>query len=168
MIDCVVLFIVSFTVPCLFLFVVLSLSPSQMRQNAAGQVRPSLPNGPSSDPSLPSNVPGHPHPMLSRTPSSSSSSSCSVPAGPTANGPFPSSPAPLGVGGGTDGTSAANNHAAGAGPGSNGNVPYLQPHALPHNRTTPTSTADEAWEHQRVNATQVRPGCQAGVAFSSL
>ncbi|XP_012693022.1 LOW QUALITY PROTEIN: lysine-specific demethylase 6A [Clupea harengus] len=135
-------------------FALMQQHQQQMRQNAAGPLRPSLPNGPSSDPSLPANTPGHPHPILSRTPSSSSSSSCSVPAGPTVNGPFPSSPASLGGGGGAHGTSAASNHAAGAGPGSNGNVPYLQPHALPHNRTTPTSTADEAWKHQRVNATQ--------------
>ncbi|XP_063070079.1 lysine-specific demethylase 6A isoform X3 [Engraulis encrasicolus] len=139
-------------------FTLMQQHQQQMRQNAAGQMRPSLPNGPLSDPSL---TAGHPHPILSRTPSSSSSSS-SVPAGHLANGPFPSS-------GGADGvSSAASNHAAGAGagpgPGSNGNVPYLQPHALPHNRTTPTSTADEAWKHQRVNATQglhKGPGCHS-------
>ncbi|KAJ8334047.1 hypothetical protein SKAU_G00413660 [Synaphobranchus kaupii] len=83
---------------------------------------------------------------------------------PMANGPFLASPAPCstaGMLGNTDTVSVGNNHTTGT--GSNGNVPYLQLNALPHNCTTPTrgsnSSAEEPWKNQHVNSTQ---GLQKG------
>uniref|UniRef100_A0AAY4CPD5 [histone H3]-trimethyl-L-lysine(27) demethylase n=1 Tax=Denticeps clupeoides TaxID=299321 RepID=A0AAY4CPD5_9TELE len=109
----------------------------QMRQNASGQVRPSLPNGPLAGPSLPS----HPHEPSSRPSTSNPRPPCPslLP-----NGPFPGSPA----------LSVSNNHAAGA--GTNGDVPYLHPNALPHNCTT---SPEDSWKSQHLNATQ---GLQKG------
>ncbi|KAJ8282520.1 hypothetical protein COCON_G00050390 [Conger conger] len=128
-----------------------ALMQQQMRQNAAGLVRPSIPNGPTLSSSLPNNPPPpaqqpHPHPPQPvRLP--------------CANGPFPLGPAPCsaaGKPGGADTISVGNNHTTGM--GSNGNVPYLQRNALPHNCTTPTSSgsAGELWKTQHVNSSQVR------------
>ncbi|XP_061090568.1 lysine-specific demethylase 6A-like isoform X4 [Conger conger] len=126
-----------------------ALMQQQMRQNAAGLVRPSIPNGPTLSSSLPNNPPPpaqqpHPHPPQPvRLP--------------CANGPFPLGPAPCsaaGKPGGADTISVGNNHTTGM--GSNGNVPYLQRNALPHNCTTPTSSgsAGELWKTQHVNSSQ--------------
>ncbi|TRY94020.1 hypothetical protein DNTS_029589 [Danionella cerebrum] len=131
----------------------------QMRLNAMGQIRPNVPNGPITDPSLPMNSnstpsPHHPHIALSRTPSTLTR--CA--AQPISNGPVPSSPTPCstaGTLGNTDAASVGNNHLPGS--GSNGNVPYSRQNALPQNCTTPTSsssTEDEQWKSQQINSTQ--------------
>uniref|UniRef100_A0A8C9U0C1 [histone H3]-trimethyl-L-lysine(27) demethylase n=1 Tax=Scleropages formosus TaxID=113540 RepID=A0A8C9U0C1_SCLFO len=125
----------------------------QMREKSSGQVRATVPNGPSADPSLPP----HPHAVLSRMPSGSQPAGrplCSGQA--TTNGPLPagSTPAPAHL----DTVPVGNNHAAGA--GSNGNVPYLQQNALPHNCTSPSSSSsccsstEEQWKTQHTNSSQ--------------
>ncbi|XP_030636977.1 lysine-specific demethylase 6A [Chanos chanos] len=106
----------------------------QMRQNASGQVRPTLPNGPSANPSLPA------HPA-------SRNAAVRLPcnAQMLANGPFPASPGPGPI---PNLPSVGNNHAPG--PGTNGDVPYLHPNALPQNCTSP----GDACKSQHLNATQ--------------
>uniref|UniRef100_A0A8B9K2W4 [histone H3]-trimethyl-L-lysine(27) demethylase n=1 Tax=Astyanax mexicanus TaxID=7994 RepID=A0A8B9K2W4_ASTMX len=132
--------------------------------NAAVEVRPTLSNGPSADPSLPDSnslsSPQHPHVSLSHTsPTSqpSASSPCSLQ--PMANGPVAASPSPCSTAGAlghTERHSVGNNHIPGQ--GSNGNVPYLQLNALPHTCSTPTSSGssvnDQPWKSQHTNFTQ--------------
>lgn len=109
-----------------------------MKQQAAagGQPRPGLPNGPSADPF------NHHH------------------AGPS-NGSCSSSPSEAKMENRTDHTQGP-----GGGDASNGNVPYLQPNSLPHNRTAAgqpstnstwsPSPAEETWKSQQLNTnTQV-------------
>uniref|UniRef100_A0A8B9RBG8 [histone H3]-trimethyl-L-lysine(27) demethylase n=1 Tax=Astyanax mexicanus TaxID=7994 RepID=A0A8B9RBG8_ASTMX len=144
------------------------VSPSRtcllIRLNAAVEVRPTLSNGPSADPSLPDSnslsSPQHPHVSLSHTsPTSqpSASSPCSLQ--PMANGPVAASPSPCSTAGAlghTERHSVGNNHIPGQ--GSNGNVPYLQLNALPHTCSTPTSSGssvnDQPWKSQHTNFTQ--------------
>ncbi|KAK1798091.1 hypothetical protein P4O66_000586 [Electrophorus voltai] len=117
----------------------MQLHQQQMRQSACAQVRPSLPNGPTPTPSL------QPLPQ-----GGAARGLCT--AQPLPNGPFPAnpgsgaraSPHPLSVG---------NNHTRGT--GTNGDVPYLNPNALPHNCTSP----GDAWSSQHLNSTQ---GLQKG------
>ncbi|KAG5852746.1 hypothetical protein ANANG_G00065840 [Anguilla anguilla] len=134
----------------------------QMRQNAAGLVRPTIPNGPTPSSTLPTNpLPPAQHP---HTPPQPVRPPCT--GQPMANGPFPASSAPCstaGKPGNADTISVGNNHTTGM--GSNGNVPYLQLNALPHNCTTPTSSsgsAEELWKNQHANSTQ---GLHKGPAF---
>ncbi|KAJ8247024.1 hypothetical protein GJAV_G00257900 [Gymnothorax javanicus] len=125
----------------------------QMRPNAAALPRPSLPNGPTLSSALPANPPHpaqppHAPPQPVRPPCTGQ---------PMANGPFLLGSSPCSAAGkpGTaDAISVGNNHTTGM--GSNGNVPYLQRNALPHNCTTPTSSssAEELWKNQHVNSTQ--------------
>ncbi|KAI1899634.1 hypothetical protein AGOR_G00063800 [Albula goreensis] len=146
-------------------FTLMQQHQQQMRQNVAGQVRSVVPNGPTANSSLPTNALStqHANVALSRTPSAPPSTAgppCT--SQPIANGPFPASPAPCstaGMLGNTDTISVGNNHTTGM--GSNGNVPYLQLNALPHNCTTPTSSSstEEPWKNQHVNSTQ---GLQKG------
>ncbi|KAK6292508.1 hypothetical protein J4Q44_G00370920 [Coregonus suidteri] len=152
----------------------------QVRQQAAGQLRPTLPNGPSLSPnSLPS-----PHPLSRTSPVSQTTARPPCTAQPMANIPLSSSP--LGRRGNPEAGTVGNNRTPGlpgagtlpgglmGGGGSNGNVPYLQQNCLPHNCTatstsnlsTPTSNntshssnntsnAEEAWKsQQRTNSTQ--------------
>ncbi|XP_068612371.1 lysine-specific demethylase 6A-like [Brachionichthys hirsutus] len=130
----------------------------QMRQNASGgQVRPSLPNGPTSN-SLPSPNPGlqpaRPHPGLHRP---------LCPPQPLANGP---------VGPGTHGHSdplpvGSNNQPGPADTGPNGDVPYLQPAGsgdaalLPHTCTSPQTQDGVSRQAQHLHASQ---GLQKGAA----
>ncbi|XP_061081462.1 lysine-specific demethylase 6A isoform X2 [Conger conger] len=127
----------------------------QMRHPAAGQGRPTVPNGPTANSSPPSAP--NPNTPLSRTLSAPPLSARQ----PMANGPFPASPAPCstaGMLGNADTISVGNNHRAGA--GSNGNVPYLQLNTLPHNCTTPGRGSGEGpWTTQHVTSTQ---GLQKG------
>ncbi|XP_049340515.1 lysine-specific demethylase 6A isoform X3 [Astyanax mexicanus] len=143
---------------------VLMQQHQQIRLNAAVEVRPTLSNGPSADPSLPDSnslsSPQHPHVSLSHTsPTSqpSASSPCSLQ--PMANGPVAASPSPCSTAGAlghTERHSVGNNHIPGQ--GSNGNVPYLQQNALPHTCSTPTSSGssvnDQPWKSQHTNFTQ--------------
>uniref|UniRef100_A0A8C7V8B2 [histone H3]-trimethyl-L-lysine(27) demethylase n=1 Tax=Oncorhynchus mykiss TaxID=8022 RepID=A0A8C7V8B2_ONCMY len=127
----------------------------QVRQQAAGQLRPTLPNGPSLSPnSLPS-----PHPLSRTSPVSQTTARPPCTAQPMANTPLSSSP--LGQLGNPEGGTVGNNRTPGlpgagtlpGGGGSNGNVPYLQQNCLPHNCNA-TSTK-EAWKsQQRTNSTQ--------------
>uniref|UniRef100_W5M1F1 [histone H3]-trimethyl-L-lysine(27) demethylase n=1 Tax=Lepisosteus oculatus TaxID=7918 RepID=W5M1F1_LEPOC len=145
-------------------FALMQQHQQQMRQNAAGQVRPTaVPNGPTVDSSLPTNQASgaQPHVALSRAPNVLQPAVRPISSGqPMANGPFPAGSVPCstaGMLGNTDTISVGNNHLTGV--GSNGNVPYLQQHALslPHNCTNPTSSssnAAEPWKNQHVNATQ--------------
>uniref|UniRef100_A0A4W5KYB8 [histone H3]-trimethyl-L-lysine(27) demethylase n=1 Tax=Hucho hucho TaxID=62062 RepID=A0A4W5KYB8_9TELE len=142
-----------------------SLMQQHQHQQAAGQLRPTLPNGPSLSPnSLPS-----PHPLSRTSPVSQTTAHPPCTAQPMANTPLSSSP--LGQLGNPEGGTVGNNRAPGG--GSNGNVPYLQQNCLPHNcnatsnPSTPTSNntshssnsssnAEEAWKsQQRTNSTQV-------------
>uniref|UniRef100_A0A8C7TJ71 [histone H3]-trimethyl-L-lysine(27) demethylase n=1 Tax=Oncorhynchus mykiss TaxID=8022 RepID=A0A8C7TJ71_ONCMY len=130
----------------------------QMRQNASGQLRPSLPNGPSATNSLP---PPHSSLPLSRphlAPQGSLRPPC--PPQPLANGP---------LAGGTphghsDTLSVGNNNndddpVAATGP--NGDVPYLQPGALLPHTCTSTQSQDTARRALHLNSTQ---GLQKGSA----
>ncbi|XP_047198464.1 lysine-specific demethylase 6A isoform X2 [Hippoglossus stenolepis] len=131
-------------------FTLMQQHQQQARQQAAagGQPRPSLPNGPSADPS-------HHHADLPRA---SPLNHTAPPA--TANGSCSSSPSvgPLGH--------LDRNHTLGLGGGgaSNGNVPYPQQNSLPHNctaashpstssTTSSPSHADETWRSQQRNTT---------------
>uniref|UniRef100_A0A673X6S7 [histone H3]-trimethyl-L-lysine(27) demethylase n=1 Tax=Salmo trutta TaxID=8032 RepID=A0A673X6S7_SALTR len=131
----------------------------QMRQNASGQLRPSLPNGPSATNSLPpphsSLPPSRPH----LAPQGSLRPPC--PPRPLANGP---------LAGGTphghsDTLSVGNNNnddddpVAATGP--NGDVPYLQPGALLPHTCTSTQSQDTARRALHLNSTQ---GLQKGSA----
>uniref|UniRef100_A0A8C7DW24 [histone H3]-trimethyl-L-lysine(27) demethylase n=1 Tax=Oncorhynchus kisutch TaxID=8019 RepID=A0A8C7DW24_ONCKI len=128
-----------------------------MRQNASGQLRPSLPNGPSATNSLP---PPHSSLPLSRphlAPQGSLRPPC--PPRPLANGP---------LAGGTphghsDTLSVGNNNnddpVAATGP--NGDVPYLQPGALLPHTCTSTQSQDTARRALHLNSTQ---GLQKGSA----
>uniref|UniRef100_A0A8C7TNV9 [histone H3]-trimethyl-L-lysine(27) demethylase n=1 Tax=Oncorhynchus mykiss TaxID=8022 RepID=A0A8C7TNV9_ONCMY len=131
---------------------------SDMRQNASGQLRPSLPNGPSATNSLP---PPHSSLPLSRphlAPQGSLRPPC--PPQPLANGP---------LAGGTphghsDTLSVGNNNndddpVAATGP--NGDVPYLQPGALLPHTCTSTQSQDTARRALHLNSTQ---GLQKGSA----
>uniref|UniRef100_A0A4W5KBY9 [histone H3]-trimethyl-L-lysine(27) demethylase n=1 Tax=Hucho hucho TaxID=62062 RepID=A0A4W5KBY9_9TELE len=111
----------------------------QVRQQAAGQLRPTLPNGPSLSPnSLPS-----PHPLSRTSPVSQTTAHPPCTAQPMANTPLSSRTLPGGLTGGG---------------GSNGNVPYLQQNCLPHNcnaTSNPSTPTKEAWKsQQRTNSTQ--------------
>ncbi|XP_051752423.1 lysine (K)-specific demethylase 6A, like isoform X2 [Ctenopharyngodon idella] len=117
------------------------LHQQQMRQNSSGPIRPTLPNGPSGDSSLPA------HPV-SRGPAVRPS--CI--AQPLANGPLPPSPGP-GSRTGPQPPTVGNNHTPGT--RANGDVPYLHPNALPHNCTSP----GDAWKSQHLNSAQ---GLQKG------
>ncbi|KAL6455833.1 hypothetical protein MHYP_G00356840 [Metynnis hypsauchen] len=119
----------------------MQLHQQQMRQNASGQVRPTLPNGPTAGPSLPVQI--HSRGPAVRPP-------CT--AQPLANGPFSASPS-SGPRTGPHPPSVGNNHMPGT--GTNGDVPYLHPNALPHNCTSPSDT----WKSQHLNSTQ---GLQKG------
>ncbi|XP_072539931.1 lysine (K)-specific demethylase 6A, like isoform X2 [Salminus brasiliensis] len=119
----------------------MQLHQQQMRQSASGQVRSTLPNGPTAGPSLPLQPP-------SRSPAVRAL--CT--AQPLANGPFPASPS-SGPRTGSHPPSVGNNHTPGT--GTNGDVPYLHPNALPHNCTSP----GDAWKSQHLNSTQ---GLQKG------
>ncbi|XP_036400518.1 lysine-specific demethylase 6A-like isoform X2 [Megalops cyprinoides] len=145
-------------------FTLMQQHQQQMRQNAAGQMRPSAPNGPSADSTLPTNSAQHPHVALSRTPSAPQPPTQSPCTGqPIANGPFPGSSAPCstaGMLGTTDTISVGNNHTTGM--GSNGNVPYLQQNALPHNCTTPTSSSSSTEEPRKTQHITSTQGLQKG------
>ncbi|XP_036426422.1 lysine (K)-specific demethylase 6A, like isoform X1 [Colossoma macropomum] len=119
----------------------MQLHQQQMRQNTSGQVRPTLPNGPMAGPSLPVQI--HSRGPAVRPP-------CT--AQPLANGPFSASPS-SGPRTGPHPPSVGNNHMPGT--GTNGDVPYLHPNALPHNCTSPSDT----WKSQHLNTTQ---GLQKG------
>uniref|UniRef100_A0A674CNR2 [histone H3]-trimethyl-L-lysine(27) demethylase n=1 Tax=Salmo trutta TaxID=8032 RepID=A0A674CNR2_SALTR len=119
----------------------------QVRQQAAGQLRPTLPNGPSLSPnSLPS-----PHPLSRTSPVSQTTARPPCTAQPMANTSLSSSP--LGQLGNPEGGTVGNNRTPGlpgagtlpgglmGGGGSNGNVPYLQQNCLPHNCNA-TSTSN--------------------------
>uniref|UniRef100_A0A8C8LRX4 [histone H3]-trimethyl-L-lysine(27) demethylase n=1 Tax=Oncorhynchus tshawytscha TaxID=74940 RepID=A0A8C8LRX4_ONCTS len=137
------------------------LSPQklQMRQNASGQLRPSLPNGPSATNSLP---PPHSSLPLSRphlAPQGSLRPPC--PPRPLANGP---------LAGGTPhghsdtlsvGNNNNNNDDPVAATGPNGDVPYLQPGALLPHTCTSTQSQDTARRALHLNSTQ---GLQKGSA----
>lgn len=114
------------------------LHPMKRQAAAGGQPRPGLPNGPSADP-----FNHHQHH-----------------AGPS-NGSCSSSPSEAKMENRTDHTQGP-----GGGDASNGNVPYLQPNSLPHNRTAAgqpstnstwsPSPAEETWKSQQLNTnTQV-------------
>lgn len=100
--------------------------PVKMGENAAGQMRPSLSNGPTPAPSL-----THPRSPVLRTPCVSQS---------LANGPLPPSPQPPSIG---------NNRTPGL--GTNGDVPYLHSNILPHNCTS----LGDVWKSQYRSTTQV-------------
>uniref|UniRef100_A0A8C8FM80 [histone H3]-trimethyl-L-lysine(27) demethylase n=1 Tax=Oncorhynchus tshawytscha TaxID=74940 RepID=A0A8C8FM80_ONCTS len=131
----------------------------QMRQNASGQLRPSLPNGPSATNSLP---PPHSSLPLSRphlAPQGSLRPPC--PPRPLANGP---------LAGGTPhghsdtlsvGNNNNNNDDPVAATGPNGDVPYLQPGALLPHTCTSTQSQDTARRALHLNSTQ---GLQKGSA----
>uniref|UniRef100_A0A8C9V0I9 [histone H3]-trimethyl-L-lysine(27) demethylase n=1 Tax=Scleropages formosus TaxID=113540 RepID=A0A8C9V0I9_SCLFO len=129
-------------------FALMQQHQQQMRHGAPAPVPPVIPNGPTVNPSLPADPLSAPppHTTLFRT---SSAPRPTCPGQPLSNGPSPASSAPCGA--------AGTNHVVAA--ASNGNVPYLEPNALPHNCTTPTSSANEPWMDQHVNATQ---GLQKG------
>ncbi|XP_072542330.1 lysine-specific demethylase 6A isoform X4 [Salminus brasiliensis] len=143
---------------------VLMQQHQQMRLNAAGEVRPTLTNGPVANPSLPDSnslsLPHHPQVALSHTPPTSQPSACSpCSLQPMANGPGAASSSPCSTAGAlghTERHSVGNNHIPGQ--GSNGNVPYLQQNALPHTCTTPTSSSsnvnDLPWKSQHTISTQ--------------
>uniref|UniRef100_A0A8C8FMA0 [histone H3]-trimethyl-L-lysine(27) demethylase n=1 Tax=Oncorhynchus tshawytscha TaxID=74940 RepID=A0A8C8FMA0_ONCTS len=130
-----------------------------MRQNASGQLRPSLPNGPSATNSLP---PPHSSLPLSRphlAPQGSLRPPC--PPRPLANGP---------LAGGTPhghsdtlsvGNNNNNNDDPVAATGPNGDVPYLQPGALLPHTCTSTQSQDTARRALHLNSTQ---GLQKGSA----
>ncbi|XP_006864312.1 PREDICTED: lysine-specific demethylase 6A-like isoform X8 [Chrysochloris asiatica] len=133
----------------------------QMRQTGVAQVRSTgIPNGPTTDSSLPINsVSGQqPQLALTRVPSVSQPGiRPACPGQPLANGPFSAGHIPCNTSrtlGSTDTILIGNNHITGS--GSNGNVPYLQRNALtlPHNRTNLTSSAEEPWKNQLSNSTQ--------------
>ncbi|XP_028971635.2 lysine-specific demethylase 6A isoform X3 [Esox lucius] len=153
-------------------FCLMQQHQQQARQQAAGQLRPTLPNGPSLSPnSLPS-----PHPLSRTSPIGHNPAHPPCTPRPTANGPLSSSPP--GQLGNPDVGTAGNNHTAGllgagtllggltGGGGSNGNVPYLQQNCLPHNCTVTSGTStshsinnisneEEAGDsQQRTNSTQ--------------
>ncbi|KAI1885084.1 hypothetical protein AGOR_G00216550 [Albula goreensis] len=134
-------------------FALMQQHQQQMRQNSAGHVRATIPNGPTASSTLPTNSPFAPHPH-----GAPQSARLPCPGQPMVNGPFPVSSAPCstaGMLGNADTISVGNNHMTGM--GSNGNVPYLQQNALPHNCTTPTSSStEEPWKNQHVNSTQGR------------
>uniref|UniRef100_A0A673XSZ3 [histone H3]-trimethyl-L-lysine(27) demethylase n=1 Tax=Salmo trutta TaxID=8032 RepID=A0A673XSZ3_SALTR len=150
----------------------------QVKQQAAGQLWPTLPNGPSLSPnSLPS-----PHPLSRTSPVSHTTAHPPCTLQPMANGPL--SLSHLGQLDNQEAGTMGNNHTpglpgAGTLPGgltgggrSNRNVPYLQQNCLPHNctatsdtstptsnntshRSNSTSNAEEAWKSQQhTNSTQ--------------
>uniref|UniRef100_A0A8C2D385 [histone H3]-trimethyl-L-lysine(27) demethylase n=1 Tax=Cyprinus carpio TaxID=7962 RepID=A0A8C2D385_CYPCA len=105
-------------------------------QNCSGQIRPTLPNGPS--------LPAHPVPRgpAVRPP-------CI--AQPLSNGPLPPGPRT-----GPQPPSVGNNHTPGT--RANGDVPYLHPNTLPHNCTSPGDTR----KSQHLNSAQ---GLQKGLGL---
>uniref|UniRef100_A0AAZ3P7Q0 [histone H3]-trimethyl-L-lysine(27) demethylase n=1 Tax=Oncorhynchus tshawytscha TaxID=74940 RepID=A0AAZ3P7Q0_ONCTS len=130
---------------------------SDMRQNTSGQLRPSLPNGPSATNSLP---PPHSSLPLSRphlAPQGSLRPPC--PPQPLANGPLADG-TPHGH---SDTLSVGNNNnddpVVATGP--NGDVPYLQPGALLPHTCTSTQSQDTARRALHLNSTQ---GLQKGSA----
>ncbi|XP_030058102.1 lysine-specific demethylase 6A isoform X3 [Microcaecilia unicolor] len=140
---------------------VLMQQHQQMRQTAVAQVRSTgIPNGPTAESSLPTNSLSGQQPQvaLTRVPNVTQSGvHLACPGQPMANGPFPAGPvscSTTGTLGSTDTFLIGNNHITGS--GSNGNVPYLQRTALtlPHNRTNPTSSAEEPWKNQLTHSTQ--------------
>uniref|UniRef100_A0A4W5PNS9 [histone H3]-trimethyl-L-lysine(27) demethylase n=1 Tax=Hucho hucho TaxID=62062 RepID=A0A4W5PNS9_9TELE len=133
------------------------LSPQklQMRQNASGQLRPSLPNGPSATNSLPP-----PHSSLPPSRPHLAPQGSLRPPRPLANGPLAGG-TPHGD---TDTLSVGNNNndddpVAATGP--NGDVPYLQPGALLPHTCTSTQSQDTARRALHLNSTQ---GLQKGSA----
>ncbi|XP_064800047.1 lysine-specific demethylase 6A-like isoform X5 [Oncorhynchus masou masou] len=119
----------------------------QVKQQAAGQLWPTLPNGPSLSPnSLPS-----PHPLSRTSPVSHTTAHPPCTPQPMANGPL--SLSHLGQLGNQEAGTMGNNHTpglpgAGTLPGgltesgrSNRNVPYLQQNCLPHNCTAASDTS---------------------------
>uniref|UniRef100_A0A8C8FMK0 [histone H3]-trimethyl-L-lysine(27) demethylase n=1 Tax=Oncorhynchus tshawytscha TaxID=74940 RepID=A0A8C8FMK0_ONCTS len=132
---------------------------SSPAKNASGQLRPSLPNGPSATNSLP---PPHSSLPLSRphlAPQGSLRPPC--PPRPLANGP---------LAGGTPhghsdtlsvGNNNNNNDDPVAATGPNGDVPYLQPGALLPHTCTSTQSQDTARRALHLNSTQ---GLQKGSA----
>uniref|UniRef100_A0A4W5PNP0 [histone H3]-trimethyl-L-lysine(27) demethylase n=1 Tax=Hucho hucho TaxID=62062 RepID=A0A4W5PNP0_9TELE len=127
----------------------------QMRQNASGQLRPSLPNGPSATNSLPP-----PHSSLPPSRPHLAPQGSLRPPRPLANGPLAGG-TPHGD---TDTLSVGNNNndddpVAATGP--NGDVPYLQPGALLPHTCTSTQSQDTARRALHLNSTQ---GLQKGSA----
>ncbi|XP_056145335.1 lysine-specific demethylase 6A [Lampris incognitus] len=131
----------------------------QMRQQAAaaGQSRPSIPNGPSAEPS-------HPTGLSHSFPTNNKAIRPPCTAQPTENGPCTSSTA--GPPGHPDAGSLGNNHTQelGGGGASNGTVPYPLQNSLPHNctatshprnssTTSSPSPLEEAWKSQQHNTT---------------
>ncbi|XP_064871829.1 lysine-specific demethylase 6A-like isoform X3 [Oncorhynchus nerka] len=119
----------------------------QVKQQAAGQLWPTQPNGPSLSPnSLPS-----PHPLSRTSPVSHTTAHPPCTPQPMANGPL--SLSHLGQLGNQEAGTMGNNHTpglpgAGTLPGgltesgrSNRNVPYLQQNCLPHNCTAASDTS---------------------------
>lgn len=138
-------------------------SSEQMRLNAVSEARPTLSNGPVADTSLPDSnslsSPQHPHSALAHT-STASQPSAHSPRSlqPMANGPAAASPSPCSTAGAlgrTERHSVGNNHIPGQ--GSNGNVPYQEQNALPHNCITATSSNvnNLPWKSQHAISTQV-------------
>uniref|UniRef100_A0A4W5PNC0 [histone H3]-trimethyl-L-lysine(27) demethylase n=1 Tax=Hucho hucho TaxID=62062 RepID=A0A4W5PNC0_9TELE len=130
------------------------LSPQKL-QNASGQLRPSLPNGPSATNSLPP-----PHSSLPPSRPHLAPQGSLRPPRPLANGPLAGG-TPHGD---TDTLSVGNNNndddpVAATGP--NGDVPYLQPGALLPHTCTSTQSQDTARRALHLNSTQ---GLQKGSA----
>lgn len=134
-----------------------------MKQPAAagGQLRPSLPNGPSAEP------PHHPAGLPHSSPLNHTAGRPPRFTLPATTGPCSSSAV---VPGHTDAVSLGNNHTVGLGGGgtSNGKVPYPQQNSLPHNCTAAShpstsstigspSQADEPWRSQQRNTTTQVP-----------
>lgn len=153
------------TLSCFPMTLVFASLLCQMRQQAAagGQLRPSLPNGPSAEP---------PHHQAGLSHASPLNHTAARPPRftlPTTSGSCSSSAGAPGL---TDTGSLGNNHTLGLGGGgtSNGKVPYPQQNSLPHNCTAAShpstssticspSQADEAWRSQQRNTnTQVPLG----------
>uniref|UniRef100_A0AAZ3PAT3 [histone H3]-trimethyl-L-lysine(27) demethylase n=1 Tax=Oncorhynchus tshawytscha TaxID=74940 RepID=A0AAZ3PAT3_ONCTS len=135
----------------------LNLMQQHQQQNTSGQLRPSLPNGPSATNSLP---PPHSSLPLSRphlAPQGSLRPPC--PPQPLANGPLADG-TPHGH---SDTLSVGNNNnddpVVATGP--NGDVPYLQPGALLPHTCTSTQSQDTARRALHLNSTQ---GLQKGSA----
>uniref|UniRef100_A0A665X5Q3 [histone H3]-trimethyl-L-lysine(27) demethylase n=1 Tax=Echeneis naucrates TaxID=173247 RepID=A0A665X5Q3_ECHNA len=124
----------------------------QMRQNASGgQVRPSLPNGPTSN-SLPSPNPSL-HPTRPHRPLCPPLPLANGPVGPGTNKPLDS--LPVGDNSKSSSNSSSNNQPGPTDTGPNGDVPYLQPASsgdaalLPH--TCKSTQIQDATPHQALH-----------------
>uniref|UniRef100_A0A665X4K6 [histone H3]-trimethyl-L-lysine(27) demethylase n=1 Tax=Echeneis naucrates TaxID=173247 RepID=A0A665X4K6_ECHNA len=136
----------------------------QMRQNASGgQVRPSLPNGPTSN-SLPSPNPSL-HPTRPHRPLCPPLPLANGPVGPGTNKPLDS--LPVGDNSKSSSNSSSNNQPGPTDTGPNGDVPYLQPASsgdaalLPH--TCKSTTEGTPSHSQTPNSTApVHPNNEVG------